>query len=173
MVRNLSTKEIYNSIVNEFLGAWNSIASNPNSIGRGNFMFASQAMHLLEFAARLYGSDTSAHQSLSEDLNDIEPKYFTPLPGPCAATKSRYYSPFLDNYFISYCSIIYRMFRIHDDSSSIIIHEHDFVSIRTKEEDKEQKSIICLTCGSLYCESCGKLLLTVHGKNYMQHNLYN
>jgi endonuclease IV len=78
------------------------------------------------------------------------------------------------------------MFRINDDrssngiikesrndSSSIIIHEHDFVSVRVKEEEKEQKSIICLTCGSLYCEKCGKLLLTIHRKNYMQHNLYN
>jgi hypothetical protein len=50
------------------------------------------------------------------------------------------------------------------------IHEHDFISIIGKEE----KSIICLTCGSLYCEKCGKLLVTTHGKNYMQHNnLYN
>ena len=41
------------------------------------------------------------------------------------------------------------------------IHEHDFISIRGKEE----KSIICLTCGSPYCEKCGKLLVTTHDKN--------
>jgi hypothetical protein len=40
------------------------------------------------------------------------------------------------------------------------IHEHDFILIR----GKEKKSIICLTCGSLYCEKCGKLLVTTHDK---------
>jgi hypothetical protein len=49
------------------------------------------------------------------------------------------------------------------------IHEHDFISIG----GKEQKSTICLTCGSLYCEKCGKLLVTHHDKNYMKHNIYN
>jgi hypothetical protein len=43
----------------------------------------------------------------------------------------------------------------NDDRTSI--HEHDFMSIRTKKEE-EQKSIICLTCGTLYCEKCGKLV---------------
>ena len=38
------------------------------------------------------------------------------------------------------------------------IHEHDFISIIGKEE----KSIICLTCGSLYCEKCGKLVTIIH-----------
>jgi predicted nuclease of predicted toxin-antitoxin system len=63
------------------------------------------------------------------------------------------------------------MFRIHDHSnnsinkvfrnngSSIIIHEHDFVPIRLKGEE-EQKSIICLTCGSFYSENSGKLLVS-------------
>ena len=63
------------------------------------------------------------------------------------------------------CDSIIREFR-----NDTRIHEHDFISIIGKEE----KSIICLTCGSLYCEKCGKLLVTTHGKNYMQHNnLYN
>jgi hypothetical protein len=48
------------------------------------------------------------------------------------------------------------------------IHEHDFISIRTEEE----KSIVCLTCGSLYCEKCGKSVTIIH-KNYMSHNIYN
>jgi hypothetical protein len=50
-----------------------------------------------------------------------------------------------------------------------IIHEHDFIAIRTK---KEQTSIICSTCGSLYRENCGKLV-TKPDKNYMQHDIYN
>jgi hypothetical protein len=35
------------------------------------------------------------------------------------------------------------------------LHEHDFVSTRTQNE---QKSVVCLTCGSIYCEKCGKLV---------------
>ncbi|MFL6322117.1 MAG: hypothetical protein ACJ72Q_16800 [Nitrososphaeraceae archaeon] len=51
-----------------------------------------------------------------------------------------------------------------------IIHEHDFIAIRTK---KEQTSIIiCSTCGSLYRENCGKLV-TKPDENYMQHDIYN
>ena len=49
------------------------------------------------------------------------------------------------------------------------IHEHDFISIKT---EKEQPTIICLTCGSLYCGKCGKLL-TIIDQNYMQNNIYN
>jgi hypothetical protein len=57
-----------------------------------------------------------------------------------------------------------------NNSSSIIIHEHDFVPIRLKEEEK-QKSIICLTCDSFYCEKCGKLLVstTISDKKLIQH----
>jgi hypothetical protein len=97
MVRNLGTHEIYSSIVNDFIGAWNSIASNSDrDIGRGNFMFASQAMRLLEFAARLYDKDTSARQNFSNDLYNIEPKYFTPLPGPCAKN-TEFVLPYIGN----------------------------------------------------------------------------
>jgi hypothetical protein len=92
MVPNLTTHDIYNSIVNDFNGAWNSIATNQDeNIGRGNFMFASQAMHLLEFAGRLYDKDTNAHQKFSKDLYDIEPKYFIELPG--RARKPRGFLP--------------------------------------------------------------------------------
>jgi predicted nuclease of predicted toxin-antitoxin system len=62
------------------------------------------------------------------------------------------------------------MFRINDydsnsiinefrNNSSIIIHEHDFVPIGLKGEEKQQ-SIICLTCGSFYSEKSGKLLVS-------------
>jgi hypothetical protein len=49
------------------------------------------------------------------------------------------------------------------------IHEHDFISIKT---EKEQTSIICSTCSSLYCEKCGKLV-AMSDQNYMQNNIYN
>jgi hypothetical protein len=53
---------------------------------------------------------------------------------------------------------------MEDNNNSVIIkeplsytriHEHDFVSITT---EREQTSTICSTCGSLYCEKCGKLV---------------
>jgi hypothetical protein len=60
-------------------------------------------------------------------------------------------------------TVIIREFRIK-------IHEHDFISVKTK---KEQTSIIiCSICGLVYCEKCGKLVM-IYDKNYMQHNVYN
>jgi hypothetical protein len=50
------------------------------------------------------------------------------------------------------------------------IHEHDFISVKT--EKGQTATIICLTCGSLYCRKCGKLL-TITDQNYMQNNIYN
>lgn len=40
MVRNLTSKEIFQFIVGDFRGAWDSVAANTEPIGRGNFMFA-------------------------------------------------------------------------------------------------------------------------------------
>ena len=60
-------------------------------------------------------------------------------------------------------TVIIREFR-----TSTRIHEHDFISIRTGKET----SIICLTCSSLYCEKCGKLV-TISDKSYMQNDIYN
>jgi hypothetical protein len=48
------------------------------------------------------------------------------------------------------------------------IHEHDFISIGIGKE----MSIICLTCYSLYCKKCGKLV-TISYKRYMQNDIYN
>ena len=80
---------------------------------------------------------------------------------------------------VGYCTIYY-MFPIdsikynnHNDIKEPInstrIHEHDFISIKT---EKEQTSILCSTCRSLYCEKCGKLV-TIIDQNYMQYNIYN
>ena len=43
---------------------------------------------------------------------------------------------------------------IKEPINHTIIHEHDFVSIIAERET----STICSTCGSLYCEKCGKLV---------------
>jgi hypothetical protein len=67
------------------------------------------------------------------------------------------------------------MFPINEDSSisgefrsDSRIHEHDFILVR----DEEEKSIICKTCGLVYCEKCGKLV-TIIGKNHTRHIIYN
>jgi hypothetical protein len=89
MVTNLTPEEIHRFIVEDFKGAWNSVAANPDtSIGRGNFMFARQAMNLLEFGSMLCAGDPShaALTDFSNCLHQIEPKYFTQLPSPCAST---------------------------------------------------------------------------------------
>jgi len=86
MVKNLTTYEIYQFIISDFEGAWDSLAANSfRKTGRGNFMFGRQAMNLLEFAARLCKVDTTGNalNSLSSEQLKIEPKYFTKLPGPC------------------------------------------------------------------------------------------
>jgi len=49
------------------------------------------------------------------------------------------------------------------------IHEHNFILVKT---EKEQTTILCSTCNSLYCEKCGKLV-TISDQNYMQYNIYN
>lgn len=88
MVSNLTVDEVYDFISKDFIGAWDSVASNASKdIGRGNFMFSRQAMILREFACRLYGSDSKIRTQFSTQLKNIEPKYFTRLPSPCADPK--------------------------------------------------------------------------------------
>ena len=52
--------------------------------------------------------------------------------------------------------------------SNIIIHEHDFQPIKIKEDI--QKLLICLTCSSLYCEKCGKLLVSTTNDKRVVNN---
>jgi hypothetical protein len=89
MIRNLTPKQIYDFIVRDFEGAWDSVAANNEPIGRGNFMFSGQAMILLEFASRLCAGDlsTASLKAFSQQMQSIEPNYFTRLPGPCAHIK--------------------------------------------------------------------------------------
>jgi hypothetical protein len=85
---NLPPQTLYDFIVGDFEVAWNAVAAVPAIVKtghRGNFMFARQAMTLLEFAARLCTSDTSGAglRALSEEIEKIEHRYFTPLPSVC------------------------------------------------------------------------------------------
>jgi hypothetical protein len=45
-----------------------------------------------------------------------------------------------------------------NSGNSRLIHEHDFEPIKIKEGI--QKPIICLTCGLLYCEIFGNLIVS-------------
>jgi hypothetical protein len=55
MVQNLPPDEIHCFIKSDFLGAWNSIAANPDTaVGRGNFMFGRQAMSLNLYMRHIY-----------------------------------------------------------------------------------------------------------------------
>jgi hypothetical protein len=94
MAPNLQKQDIFDFIVGDFRDAWGSLAavSKKEAKHRGNFMFARQAMSLLEAASRLCSTDsgtmnlpcTGALKDLSEALYIIDKRYFTELPGPCA-----------------------------------------------------------------------------------------
>ena len=97
MVSDLSVNTLHRMITADFIGAWNSVAANPDQIGRGNFMFARQAMALLEFGSRLCHNDVNALSDFSNALNSIEPKYFTRMPSVCAKPDSEFTLPFVGN----------------------------------------------------------------------------
>ena len=61
---NASERDIYRYIVADFESAWDSVARSPGGRGRGNYLFARQAMTLLEFAGRLAFADSAARQAL-------------------------------------------------------------------------------------------------------------
>jgi hypothetical protein len=91
MIQNLDPSTIFNFIVKDFEDAWDALAGVASAQNRGNFMFARQAMVLLEWAARLAASDKNgiALSDFSAKLYDIEPRYFTELPGGPAPQKNK------------------------------------------------------------------------------------
>ena len=50
------------------------------------------------------------------------------------------------------------MVTVKELKSRVRTHEHDFISSRTESES----SLVCSTCGLLYCEKCGKLVNKTH-----------
>lgn len=84
MVKYYSERKVYKFIIGDFRNSWNRIAELPprSGINRGNYMFGLVAMNLLEFICRLCQTDPSKKALLdfSNELNKIEPKYFTHLP---------------------------------------------------------------------------------------------
>jgi len=93
MPPNLTKDEIFDFIRGDFRDAWTALASvDTQTAGhRGNFLFARQAMNLLEAAALLCSSDAGSTKKPPEgplrDFSDalfaIDPLYFTELPNRC------------------------------------------------------------------------------------------
>jgi hypothetical protein len=96
MIQRHPEGDIYRFIVGDFRTAWNAVAADDNSGFRCNFLFARQAMNLLEWAARLCASDPkgNALRDLSREIRRIEFRYFTRLPGDCAGDGSGYVLPY-------------------------------------------------------------------------------
>jgi len=90
MGKNLPESTIAEFIANDFASAWDAIARLPGPVARGNFLFAKQAMVLLEVACRLCASDSKgdALRDFGEALMSQEARYFTEFPGPCWEPRS-------------------------------------------------------------------------------------
>lgn len=91
MSTDLSEKEIIDFIIGDFEATWEALTVLSGAKSRGNFLFARQAMTLLEVACRLCNSDTtrSALDDLSAEIERRDKRYFTVLPGPCWAPNLR------------------------------------------------------------------------------------
>ncbi len=82
--QNLTPETIRYLLDRDFRDAWNALAAIPEARARGNFMFGREAVALLELASRVCHEDASrqAIVDLSAAIEQIEPRYFTPLPAP-------------------------------------------------------------------------------------------
>lgn len=91
MATNLPAERLFEFITRDFESAWDSMARQPEELpGGGNFMFGRQAMMLLEWAARVCRADASGGAGagrstpslnrLSQELAQLDRRYFTELP---------------------------------------------------------------------------------------------
>lgn len=83
---NLSAVTLHDFVVQDFHHGWDALETWYRDHGRevgGNFMFASRAMVLIELACRVCSHDDTGAKlrRFGEELEAIEPRYFTPLPG--------------------------------------------------------------------------------------------
>jgi len=95
MATDLPVASLVELIIGDFRDAWDALAARQGSLHRGNFLFARQAMTLLEVACRLCHSDVKgeALQEFSRELAQRDKRYFTPLPGPCGTYGPEFYLP--------------------------------------------------------------------------------
>jgi hypothetical protein len=94
--QNLEPVLLLDFVQGDFEAAWNALVTVREATWRGNFLFARQAMLLLEIACRLCHSDSSgdALQALSIELERRDSRYFVRLPGSCAADPRDFRLPF-------------------------------------------------------------------------------
>lgn len=90
-VRNIPSNQLFNMLVGDFRRAWDAMAATDSTEAfrdadpeaGGNFLFARQAMGLLELASRVAGNESSGAclRDFGRELGSIEPLYFSRLPG--------------------------------------------------------------------------------------------
>lgn len=90
MAVNEPVPTLFSFIIDDFKAAWNAIVKTGATSG-GNFLFARQAMTLLEVTCRLCRSDNTgqALQDFSDELARRDRRYFTKLPGSCWSPDKR------------------------------------------------------------------------------------
>jgi hypothetical protein len=76
---DLPSEEVYNAFVEDFGGAWTTIA-RARPPGRGNFMFALMAMDFLEWCWRVTEPHTDPRHLFVAALKTADPIYFAALP---------------------------------------------------------------------------------------------
>jgi hypothetical protein len=76
---NLDGETLLDFLIGDFETMWNAVAALPGARYRGNFMFALQAVALLEVASR--AADPRGLTALTSALRDRDRRYFTKLPG--------------------------------------------------------------------------------------------
>jgi hypothetical protein len=78
---NLPGHTLYEFVRDDFINAWEAMVESGRK--GGNFLFARQAMALLELSCRVAAEDPSPLilSHFSERLDEIESRYFTRLPG--------------------------------------------------------------------------------------------
>jgi hypothetical protein len=85
MIQNLQASDIHNMMVEDFVDGWNALAKDKTAKGRGNFKFGLQATILLEFVGRLCKGSPPHFNSFLTELEKIDRRYFTKIPGLSAS----------------------------------------------------------------------------------------
>lgn len=85
MATDLPVATLFDFIIGDFEDTWDALAARPGNLHRGNFLFARQAMTLLEVACRLCYSDGTGQtlKRFAAELARRDAKYFTKLPSSC------------------------------------------------------------------------------------------
>lgn len=85
MATDLPVSTLVDFIIGDFEDAWDALAARQGNLHRGNFLFARQAMTLLEVACRLCYSDRTDQtlKRFAAELARRDVRYFTKLPSSC------------------------------------------------------------------------------------------